>query len=546
MRNQVSGERGRPSIFKRIRDVLPWLIVVVGSLLLGAWVVLGDAVALVHADTLIPALVSLQRWTLYYWGQDRWGMLLPALAMPIRHPLANLLTQLGVGTAAALLVIPMLHRYLLAPATDPGLNAADAADASGAGPGGGGGGGGRWSMVWSWLVGAIVLLAVASGGYQMDLFFTQPYAVGLVLGVGGLLVLDRLWRVRRHGWAPTSIGAALLTLSLWVNLAGVVILGPLLVWRIVSSVGWRGLFRSRGWVQLLPMGLAAYVGDRLRDVSGQRHDYGWLPVHEWPEEAWHLIEHAAAAASPATGDVLLLAAVLGLVSQVIRPDTPRARRVGRQAAGLLGIALFYLVVASANRHVANNGTAYRYALPAFVLILSAAAMVSGLMWVGRPRIGWPLATLAAVALLGLGLVLRHGTPSYDRARRVIDEKFGQHTRALLDTDADFVAGQYWDVWHAVFHANLTLYERGQARRLYGMTHRGDAARDRWPALNAATLIAVPRTPESLEQRDPTFVHFNIADLRQTRTAGPFELWSPRPGASDSAPADAPTAEPADD
>ena len=41
----------------------------------------------------MPVLVSLQRWTPFYWDQERYGMLIPALALPVRDPLLNLLLQ---------------------------------------------------------------------------------------------------------------------------------------------------------------------------------------------------------------------------------------------------------------------------------------------------------------------------------------------------------------------------------------------------------------------------------------------------------------------
>src|SRR5688500_4546792 len=36
------------------------------------------------ADSILPVLVSLQRWTPFFWQQDRFGMVVPLLAMPIR------------------------------------------------------------------------------------------------------------------------------------------------------------------------------------------------------------------------------------------------------------------------------------------------------------------------------------------------------------------------------------------------------------------------------------------------------------------------------
>ena len=38
--------------------------------------------ALEHGDSIVPVLVSLQRWTPFYWDQERFGMLVPLLARP--------------------------------------------------------------------------------------------------------------------------------------------------------------------------------------------------------------------------------------------------------------------------------------------------------------------------------------------------------------------------------------------------------------------------------------------------------------------------------
>ena len=55
-----------------------------------------------NADSLIPAFVSLEGWSLFYWGQDRFGMLLPLLALPVRDGFWNLVVQNMLGTALLL------------------------------------------------------------------------------------------------------------------------------------------------------------------------------------------------------------------------------------------------------------------------------------------------------------------------------------------------------------------------------------------------------------------------------------------------------------
>ena len=78
-----------------LRDRHPWVVVTTLSAALAAWMGLGTLHDFQHADSLLTVLISTQRWTPFFWGQDRFGMLVPLLAMPIHHPLANLLAQGG-------------------------------------------------------------------------------------------------------------------------------------------------------------------------------------------------------------------------------------------------------------------------------------------------------------------------------------------------------------------------------------------------------------------------------------------------------------------
>src|SRR5262245_19274452 len=72
---------------------------------------LGGLHRLHHGDSLLPVLVSLQHWTPFYWEQDRIGMLLPLLAMPIRDPLTNLLIQDGAAIFCGLAAAVLLARW---------------------------------------------------------------------------------------------------------------------------------------------------------------------------------------------------------------------------------------------------------------------------------------------------------------------------------------------------------------------------------------------------------------------------------------------------
>ena len=60
-------------------------------------VAIGWTLDLHNADSLIPTLVSLDFWLPFYWGQDRFGMLLPLVAAPVRDSFWNLVAQNALG-----------------------------------------------------------------------------------------------------------------------------------------------------------------------------------------------------------------------------------------------------------------------------------------------------------------------------------------------------------------------------------------------------------------------------------------------------------------
>src|SRR5215475_7148594 len=131
------------------------------------WVDLGTLHRSHTADSLIPILVSLYRWTPFYWGQDRLGMLPPLLAMPLRNPLTNLMVQMGLSTFAALVSMCLLARYTLPR--------------------------GLWQL--AALLSAAGFLALAPTWIRFEILAVQPYGLSFALALGGLSLLEH-----PHGW----------------------------------------------------------------------------------------------------------------------------------------------------------------------------------------------------------------------------------------------------------------------------------------------------------------------------------------------------------
>src|SRR5262249_61076806 len=71
-------------------------------------------------------------------------------------------------------------------------------------------------------------------------------------------------------------------------------------------------------------------------------------------------------------------------------------------------------------------------------------------------------------LLGAA-VAGYGLPSPAGVRADLDRLLGTRTEDILAGRCTHVAGDYWKVWPAVFHANLVLYERAESRTVWGVT-----------------------------------------------------------------------------
>ena len=177
----------------------PWLVVVILTVGVAAWMGLGSLHDFQHADSLLTVLISTQRWTPFFWGQDRFGMLVPLVAMPIRDPLANLLVQGWLMTMGALLAPFVVARFLVRRT-------------------------GGWVAIGA--VADTLLLLIATPAVQFDWLVTQPYGLSIALGFAALIVADD-----RDGFGAAATALGLLTLASWVNI------GVLVMLAIAAAIG---------------------------------------------------------------------------------------------------------------------------------------------------------------------------------------------------------------------------------------------------------------------------------------------------------------------
>jgi hypothetical protein len=458
-------------------------------------------------------LVSLQRWTPFYWDQERYGMLVPLLAVPVRDPLWNLLLQRFLVALAGLGAVVLVARHVLA--------------------------GRDWPT--AGLLAVAGLLAAAPPTWLFEYCFDQPYGLSLALGAAGLAVAEPGPGGRRP-WPRVAAGALLVVLAHWVNAATGIFLLALATARaavdrregeaprpVAVRLAWDGA--------LLVLGLAAGQGlMRLAPTSAGpfRVDASPLPLGALPA-AWATLLGNAWRESGAWPAALVATAAAGVALLALPPLRGHLRGALWRAAALAGAAVAWALFAGSLRWVQSNWSHWRYLAPSAVLLQLAAASLLAEPLVRLRRTARP-AALAALALVPLA-ALASGRPSLARVRADLDAATGRLTPDLLAAGCDVVAGSYWTVWSAVWHGTLALRARGEDRQLHGVAHRATPTlpdwRDRPGVIVCCAAGEAPNAARWLRA-------LGLPPMRVARSAGLVEVLEPDPAAAgDRPPAEEP-------
>jgi hypothetical protein len=392
-----------------------------------------------HADSLLTVLISTQKWTPFFWGQDRFGMLVPLLAMPIRHPLANMLAQGWVMTVAALVAPFVTARFLV-------------------------GRDGAWIGIGAFT--NALFLATATPAVQFDWLVTQPYALSISLGFTALVIADD--DHRRGG----SIAIVVLVLACWVNIGIVVLLA-------VAAV-----LRGRRPLRLLArQAVAAALASLAATYLASAHTVtAMAPPGKWPNGWWQLLEGTSGVFSNPHAAVGITAGTVAALAGLWWIDAlPPARTI----AALLAMAVGTWLVLGTSLWVGMNLYSFRYMYPTLMI---AGAAVSTVLVTLLAKWTKPLAITSLSVLTVLAMV-NYGTPSLGRIDRGLDDRFGRQTSAILRAGATVIAGDYWRVWPAVFHANLTLARTHARAHVFGLAYRSEETDALWKNAGREALVA---------------------------------------------------------
>ncbi|HWF87097.1 MAG TPA: hypothetical protein VG222_19705 [Vicinamibacterales bacterium] len=357
-------------------------------------------------------------------------MLVPLLATPFHDPFVNLLVQGWLTTFAALLAPFLVARYV---------------------------GADRYWIAAGALANACLFL-VAAPGIQFDWLITQPYALSMSLGVASLLLADRFGKSR----TAVFVALVLMLAAHWVNLAVCVVLVPLI------------LARGRATLQQVSLTGAGVAGGTLLKhwSTGTATATKILSVAEWPHGWAQLLRTTSAGIAHPWGLIaLVLFALIGAI--VLSRRAPLDKSITGAVVAFVSACCYWLVIGTFE-HVQHNDYYARYVFPS--VLLFAVGMALLVVAAGhRPRVAAAIACLVFVVSAGVS----YGVPSLKRLRRNMDRTIGVLTPDIMAADATVLAGDYWTVWPAVFHANMILYERTGHVGVFGLTYRSDQTAGMW-------------------------------------------------------------------
>jgi hypothetical protein len=414
-----------------------------------------------HADSLVPVLTGLTAWTPFFWGQDRFGMLIPLLALPVREPFAHLLLQGFLVIGLSVWGLLLLVRALL-PQTFP------------------------WTAPAALLV--VLLLLLAPPDQRFNILWVQPYTLSFALGLSAVELL-------RQAGALRLAGAALLFLAAtWVNVSVGLLVAPLVVFRaLFVDSGRSGLARWRFLVlNCALLAAATYASVKFSQAVALPH----TPVETLPSAVWKTAATELFLSAWTNADirswvfVALALATVGLVSLLAPRVRARARPALLAAAGLALTATVPFAAAATSRWVAVNNYSLRYLTPPLLLLEAACCLLATLPLLALPLDFRAPVSWTSAAATGLAVLFSVGPPSREAVLHAFESRWGGAARDVIAARATHVTGDYWKVWPTVFYADWLLGPAGRHDWPYGITDRSIATLDRARAVPHPRVAAL--------------------------------------------------------
>jgi hypothetical protein len=389
-----------------------------------------------NADTPILAVMSLQKVTLFFWGENRFLNLIPLLASPVRQPDWNLLVQVclfGGGFVGLLAVIGRVGAIVIFSSR---------------------------ARIDFYLCFSVLLLGflILASRFAIHVFIVegQPYgASGLLTGLGltGLL--------SRHGFR----GFILLPSVFALILAGGFNPSLLVVTAAICvAVAVFDPSRRRRAMIVMPLTCTCFLGWLIysRIVPGPTLYMSWTNAPIW----WNALAALSGLLRAFEGTAYSVGVGVALLACLItlRLDGTLGR-IGVLSMLLFGFAVGWLVLFSNNAWVSGNGYHFRYFFPVIITIVVLVTLpVLGLVMRGTRTIRLGAAVLAMVGCL---LITMAPPKRFDDF--ALFARFAERAQTARSSGISLIAGDFWSVWPVVF----LLLRNGDAFGIDGLRDVGN-------------------------------------------------------------------------
>jgi hypothetical protein len=393
-----------------------------------------------NSDSIVPALISIEKYSPFYWSENRFGMLVPLLASPVRDYGWNLLVQSQLIVFSGIGILLILDSFAWAGAAGRTVRTSIAALSL---------------LVFYKPVASVVLLLPGS-----------PYFVSLFLLLAALHFLLQ----PGDGTLLRLIGGlALLGLALWVNVSNVVI-GAVAVaaWPASLIVN---LPRRAGALALVGVVAAALLYVSVHFPGSDFREL--LPVSDWAASLRLLLANVTLTIRETVAFTTIAAAA---VYQAFR----FRKQAYSPAHAIVCGALCQIVVTAGSKWVAQNAHDARYiAGPMFIVLAASVLTLSRPVAAGFEKAAGS-ATATSVCCLSLVVIVTQtfGFPSKGEAINYIKKAMADIPGPPPEVSCTHIIGSYWYVWEKVFEERL----RTGQRSLWPVSHRSDALRDQWTAI----------------------------------------------------------------
>jgi hypothetical protein len=367
----------------------------------------------INADSYIMTVMSRQNLTVFYWGQNRYINLYPALTFPISSFRTNLFAEqvlTGISYVVCLLIIASMrvNRWKFF-ATAPSV-----ADFSLA----------LFIGIALWTSKGLHYLTVAS----------LPHAPSFAFAVASVFLINR------KESASQALGFTFLLLSLLLNPTTILLIAVMV---LVSGY----LANTKSTIRWATIsGSAFLIASAVTKNFGAPNSHSTALYYKF-SPSLHGLKRTCAGLIEITNIPVLIVLVALVIASAWKTGIHVRTFPWRPTLVAAVVGALWIVVFSANGWVAANQYLPRYFLPAELALIFI--VLQAIRWSGAlqyARILVPVVLFSVVALLWKAPVPMEawaGTPSRDTVAAV----------KSFNSDPVIVAGNYWHIWPAVVMLN---------------------------------------------------------------------------------------------